>query len=86
MRVSEQYLEWFRERYRRAGRKRKKELLDEFCEFTGWHRKAAIRALGKRRAQTYVPDICPQGIRGNSSSEHLIAQEQSSVSLCTWDS
>lgn len=49
MEVSEYFLEKYRERYRRAGRKRKSELLTEFCEFTGWHRKSATRALGKQK-------------------------------------
>jgi hypothetical protein len=50
MRVSEQFIESYRERYRRASRKRKSELLTDFCEFTAWHRKAATRRLGKRAA------------------------------------
>lgn len=35
-------------RYRQAGRKEKKEILDEFCKASGFHRKHAIRLL--RRA------------------------------------
>lgn len=34
-----------RERYRRAGKRRKKAILDEFVFVTGYHRKAAIRIL-----------------------------------------
>ena len=36
-----------RVRYRQAGRKEKQRILDEFCETTGMHRKAAIRLLNR---------------------------------------
>lgn len=46
-----EYAEAMRERYGRARKREKGELLDEFCRVTGYHRKAAIRALsGTRRA------------------------------------
>lgn len=48
MRVSDEFIERYRERYRQAGRKRKSEILGDFCEFTGWHRKSATRRLGKQ--------------------------------------
>jgi len=35
MSVSEYFIEYYRERYRRASRKRKSELLTEFCEYSG---------------------------------------------------
>src|SRR5436190_15489920 len=38
-------------RYRAAGRKQKKEILDEFVKVTGFHRKHAIRALKKSPKQ-----------------------------------
>ena len=44
-----EYLERIRERYRRAGRKYKKRILDEFCEVCGHHRKHAIRLLNEDR-------------------------------------
>jgi len=40
-----EYLRAIYERYRAAGRKAKKVILDEFCENTGYHRKYAIRLL-----------------------------------------
>ena len=40
-----EYLRAIYERYRRAGRKAKKVILDEFCNNTGCHRKYAIRLL-----------------------------------------
>lgn len=42
-----EYAEAMRGRYRRAGKRRKGELLDEFCRVTGYHRKAAVRLLNR---------------------------------------
>jgi hypothetical protein len=49
-----EYLRAIYERYRQAGRKVQKAILNEFCANTGYHRKYAIRLLngplpGKRR-------------------------------------
>ena len=47
---SEQYLSKLRERYRRARKKERGRILDEFVATTGYHRKHAIALLrGKRR-------------------------------------
>ena len=35
------------ERYRRSGRDEKHQILDEFLKVTGYHRKHAIRVLGR---------------------------------------
>ncbi len=43
-----EYVEAIRESYRRAGRKEKKEILDQCTLVTGYHRKAAIRLWGVR--------------------------------------
>lgn len=40
-----EYLKAIYERYRKAGRKAKKVILDEFCENTGYHRQYATRGL-----------------------------------------
>jgi hypothetical protein len=40
-----EYLAKIKDRYRRASRKAKKRILDEFCEVCGHHRKHAIRLL-----------------------------------------
>jgi transposase InsO family protein len=40
-----EYLQAIYERYRKAGRKEKKAILNEFCANTGYHRKYAIRLL-----------------------------------------
>lgn len=43
-----EYLEAIRERYGRAGRRYKRQILDEFCRVCGYHRKHAIRLLNAR--------------------------------------
>ncbi len=65
MGVSEHYLEWFRERYLRAGRRRKGELLTEFCELAKCHRKHATRLL-RRRSRGRPPNSA--GKRGRKST------------------
>ena len=40
-------LKTYRERYLKAYRKEKTQLLDDFCKISGYHRKHAIRLLGK---------------------------------------
>jgi hypothetical protein len=66
-----EYAAAVRPRYQRAGRREKGQLLDRFCEVTGYHRKAAIRLLsappaearggrgGPRRGRppTYGPEV-----------------------------
>ncbi len=46
-----EYLRAIYERYRKAGRKAKKVILDEFCENTRYHRKYAIRLLNGPRPE-----------------------------------
>ena len=46
-RSKKEYLAKIKDRYRHAGRKHKKIILDEFCEVCGHHRKHAIRLLCK---------------------------------------
>lgn len=43
------YLEAIRGRYRKANRVGKARILDEFCAVCGYHRKYAIRLLGRKR-------------------------------------
>jgi len=46
-----EYLRAIYERYRKAGRKAKKVILNEFCANTGYHRKYAIRLLNGARPE-----------------------------------
>ena len=50
-----EYTEVIKRRYRRAGRKEKGRILDEFTQVTGFHRKAVIRLLGREHG--------PPGVR-----------------------
>lgn len=40
-----EYVHVIHGRYRQAGREAKRQILDEFCETTGYHRKSALRLL-----------------------------------------
>lgn len=50
-RTLEEYAATVRSRYLHATRERKGQLLDEFCQAAGFHRKAAIRLLNRRVAR-----------------------------------
>ena len=52
--ATREYLARMRERYERANRTAKGHLLDEVCDVTGYHRKAAIRLL-RRPAPSHRP-------------------------------
>lgn len=61
-----EYAEAVQRRYGTAGRAEKKRILDEFCETTGMHRKAAIRLLNRKagrsprrrgRPRRYGPEV-----------------------------
>lgn len=55
-----EYLETIRKRYRKARKKDKKPILDEFCTNCGYHRKYAIRLLSLRpRARVKKPGAKP---------------------------
>jgi hypothetical protein len=59
-----EYLAKIKDRYRKAGRKGKKRILDEFCEVCGHHRKHAIRLLNqdgrKKHKKPGRPSKCGQ--------------------------
>jgi hypothetical protein len=61
-----QYAAALRPRYRAAGRRDKGKILDEFCQTTGLHRKAAVRLLNEEsrprapargRPRRYGPEV-----------------------------
>lgn len=51
----QEVLQQMRRRYVRAGRKDKARMLDELVELLGYHRKAAVRALGSKPARAPTP-------------------------------
>ena len=66
-----EYLEKIRPRYRRAGRKYKTAILDEFCRICGHHRKHALRLLNQKAKKD-------KGRRGRparyGASEHQVLE------------
>ena len=58
MEARRELIEAVRERYRSAGRTEKKQILDEFAEIAGYHRKHAIRVLrsGRRTGMPLCSD------------------------------
>jgi hypothetical protein len=66
-RTKREYVQAIAPRYRRARRPEKRQILDEFCQVVGYHRKHAIRLLNqaapgvagppRRRARTYSPAV-----------------------------
>ena len=53
--TKDEYLAAITDRYRKAGRKYKKLILDEFCRVWGQHRKHAIRLLRNSQPGTHIP-------------------------------
>ena len=51
-RRDEDYLELLRERHRKASRKERSAILDEFVKTTGYHRKYAIALLNGRQQRS----------------------------------
>ena len=54
-RTDEKYLRLLKERYRKAGRKERTSILDEFVKTTSYHRKYAIGLLNGRRQRSQGP-------------------------------
>src|SRR3954453_11691625 len=58
MEARRELIEAVGERYRKAERTEKKQILDEFVELAGFHRKHAIRVLRReRRAKVSAPGV-----------------------------
>jgi len=76
----DEYVAAIRARYRAARKAEKTRILDEFCETTGRHRKAAVRLLnrdvharkvGRGRPRRYGPDVLAALIRLWEISDRL---------------
>jgi len=66
-----EYVKAIQERYKRAGRNEKGRILDEFIQVTGYHRKAAIRLLGRETR----PPASRRGRRRQYGQEVALALE-----------
>jgi Transposase and inactivated derivatives, IS30 family len=72
LRSKQDYLESIRARYRRAGKKAKTIILDEFCAICGYNRKYAIRMLSKARQKGSRRDGRRPGPKTVYSDEKLV--------------
>jgi hypothetical protein len=73
------------ERYRSAGRVEKGRILDALCRTTGWHRKHAVRALGRRVVDKAVESEAPRERKrryGETIKDALTALWEASDRVC----
>ena len=63
------YLKAIRLRYRRARKKIKLNILDEFCSVCGYNRKYAIRLLNQRAQTGKKRRTGPKPVYGGTSSD-----------------
>jgi hypothetical protein len=72
-RTDEKYLKLLRARYRKANRKERSVILDEFVKTTGYHRKHAIALLNGRRKRVQGPIRRPRrAIYGTEEARALL--------------
>jgi hypothetical protein len=76
-RRDEKYLRLLKERYRKASRKERSTILDEFVKTTGYHRKYAIALLNGRRQRSQGPIKRPRrAVYGPEEARALLSLSQ----------
>jgi len=76
-RTDEKYLSLLKERYRKASRKERSTILDEFVKTTGYHRKYAIALLNGRRQRSQAPIKRPRATEyGAEEARALLSLSQ----------
>ena len=76
-RTDEKYLRLLKERYRKAGKKERTAILDEFVKTTGYHRKYATGLLNGRRQRSQGPIKRPRrAIYGPEEARALLILSQ----------
>jgi hypothetical protein len=76
-RTDEKYLSLLKERYRKASRKERSTILDEFVKTTGYHRKYAIALLNGRRQRSQGPIKRPRAAEyGPEEARALLSLSQ----------
>ena len=63
-------------RYAKAGKKEKRNILDDFIETTSYHRKSAIRILRKKYRYTVKPIKRPRKRRYDMLAIYIIVNSQ----------
>jgi hypothetical protein len=53
--IDDKYIDRLRARYRKGGKKERTAILDEYVKTTGYHRKHAIRVLGRKQSRASGP-------------------------------
>jgi hypothetical protein len=71
-RTDKSYLKQLKDRYRRASKKEKTGILDEFVKTTGYHRKHAIAVLNGRRDRVQGPIRRPRRAQYGVEEAHAI--------------
>jgi hypothetical protein len=82
--VDKKYLELLRARYRRAGKKERTAILDDFVKTTGYHRKYAIGLLGGKRKWARRPIRRPRrAIYGTEEMQTLLILSDLFDGICS---
>lgn len=82
--ADERYLARLRTRYRRASRKERSAILDEYVKTTGYHRKYAIGVLNGKRKRAQHPVRRPRGaIYGDAESRALLLLSDLFDGICS---
>ncbi len=75
-------IEALRERYGAADNKGKAEILDEFVAVAGYHRKHAIRLLGKKRSDTPHETTSVRGVYNDAVREAVVVLWEAADRIC----
>jgi hypothetical protein len=82
--ADEKYLARLRTRYRRASRKERSAILDEYVKTTGYHRKYAIGVLNGKRKRAQHPVRRPRGaIYGDPETRALLLLSDLFDGICS---
>ena len=82
--ADEKYLARLRTRYRRANRKERSAILDEYVKTTGYHRKYAIGVLNGKRKRAQHPVRRPRGaIYGDPETRALLLLSDLFDGICS---
>jgi hypothetical protein len=82
--TDDQYLALLKARYRKAGKKERSAILDEYVRTTGHHRKYAIGVLSGKRKRAKRPVRCPRRtIYGDEEAQALLVLSDLFDGICS---